>query len=354
MWPDRRFADLVGVEHPLAQAPMAGVGTVELAAAVSRAGGLGSLACALLEPQRVAESIAAFRTQADGPLNVNFFCHGSPEPVEDAAWRARLAPYFDEERIEPPAPVAGPGSPPFDAAACAVVEELRPEVVSFHFGLPDADLLERVRAAGCRVLASATTVEEAVWLEARGADAVIAQGFEAGGHQGDFLASTGGEPTGTMALVPQLADTVSVPVVAAGGIADGRGIAAAFALGASGAQLGTAYLRCPEAATPPRHLAALERVPVDGTVLTNVFTGRRARAVPNRLIRELGPLAAEAPAFPLGRAALAALQAATDRDDYSASWAGQAAPLGRRLPAGELTTTLVAEAGAVLARLGAT
>jgi nitronate monooxygenase len=355
VWPDRRFTDLVGLEHPLVQAPMAGVTTVELAAAVSLAGGLGSLGCAMLAPERVAEAISALRALTGRPVNVNFFCHRVPARSDDAAWWARLAPYYDEEGIERPDATGNLGPSPFGAAMCAVVETLRPEVVSFHFGLPDAGLMDRVQAAGCRVFSSATTVQEAVWLEAHGVDVVIAQGAEAGGHQGTFLAPPSGDPVGTMALVPQIADAVAVPVLAAGGLADGRGIAAAFALGAAGAQLGTAYLRCPEASTLPLHRAALARAGTDGTVLTNVFTGRRARAVRNRLTADLGPIAVDAPAFPLATVALMPLRAAAERDerdDFTALWAGQSAALGRAMPAGELTATLVAEAAARFAGLG--
>jgi nitronate monooxygenase len=261
-----------------------------------------------------------------------------------------LAPYYAELELDAGARGPAIDLPPFDEARCDAVEELRPDVVSFHFGLPDAELLARVQATGARVLSSATTVDEARWLADHGCDAVIAQGVEAGGHRAVFL-ETGfvdvAAQLGTFALVPQVVDAVDVPVIAAGGIADGRGIAAAFALGASGVQIGTAYQLCPEAVVSPLHAAALRSPDAARTALTNVFTGRPARSIVTRLMRDLGPLCPDAPPFPLAAGSLLPLRAAAEqRGDtaFTSLWSGQAARLARELPAGELTRALATEA----------
>jgi nitronate monooxygenase len=354
MWPDRRILDLFHIDLPILLAPMAGPGLADLAIAVAEAGGLGALPTALLGADQVRAEVATFRSRAPGrPINLNFFCHtpAVPDPARDAAWRDRLAPYYRELGLDPAMPVKPGARAPFDDALCRLVEELRPEVASFHFGLPDPALLARVRAAGAVIISSATTVEEARWLEDRGCDAIIAQGAEAGGHRGMFLAADpiaacASQP-GTMALVPQVVDAVKLPVIAAGGIADARGIVAALALGAAAVQLGTAYLFCPEAQVPATHRAALRQARDDTTALTNVFTGRPARGLLNRAMRELGPLTADAPAFPLAGGALAPLRARAEAQGSGAFgplWAGQAAALGRELPAGELTRALADEA----------
>ena len=283
------------------------------------------------------------------PINLNFFCHAPPalNNEREARWRERLAPYYRELGIDPAAPVPSSNRAAFDAAFCDVVEEIKPEVVSFHFGLPEPDLLKRVKAAGAVVLSSATTAAEARWLEARGVDAVIAQGYEAGGHRGMFLTDDIAAQVGTFALVPQVVDAVKVPVIAAGGITDARGIAAAFALGAAGVQIGTAYLWSPEAKISAPHRAALKEAPSDGTAVTNLMTGRPARGIVNRVMREIGPISDVAPEFPLAAGALAPLRAKAEAQgsgDFSPMWAGQAAALGRAMPAGELTRKLAAEA----------
>ena len=352
MWPDRRLIELFNVELPIVQAPVAGAMDWELAAEAAEAGALGSLPCAMLSADQVREQMAKIRARTKKPINLNFFCHTPPElnNAREAQWRERLAPYYRELGIDPAAPVPSSNRAAFNATFCDVVEEVRPEVVSFHFGLPEADLVKRVKAMGALIMSSATTAAEARWLEARGVDAVIAQGNEAGGHRGIFLTDDTDDiatQAGTFALVPQIVDAVKLPVIAAGGVTDARGIAAAFALGAAGAQIGTAYLWCPEAKISAPHRAALKSARDDGTALTNLMTGRPARGFVNRVMREIGPMADVAPAFPLAAGALAPLRAKAEvqgSGDFSPMWAGQAAALGRALPAGELTKRLAAEA----------
>jgi nitronate monooxygenase len=336
---------------------MAGAALAEMAIAVSQAGGLGSLACALLTPEQLKEQLDQIRQGTAGPVNLNFFCHRppQPEPERETKWKARLEKYYVELGIDRNAlPPAG-SRKPFDEAMCEAVERPRPKVVSFHFGLPAPELLARVKATGAKVLSSATSVEEAAWLERRGCDAIIAQGAEAGGHSGVFLTEDISTQVGTMALVPQIADAVKVPVIAAGGIADARGIVAALALGASAVQLGTAYLLCPEAKIPAIHRTALRNAKGNETALTNVFTGRPARAIVNRLMREIGPICDDAPDFPLAAGALAPLRSKSEAigsKDFIPLWSGQAAPLARELPAGELTRKLASEALALMATFG--
>jgi len=356
MWHDRRILDLFGIEVPILLGPMAGPGQSGLAVAVSEAGGLGALPCALLDLATARRELDTIRAATNRPINLNFFCHTPPKADEarEAAWRERLSPYYRELGIDPAAPIPTSNRTPFDASFCELVEEYRPEVVSFHFGLPEAGLLARVKAAGAKVISSATTVREAVWLEERGCDAIIAQGNEAGGHRGIFLDDDIETQPGTFALVPQVADAVSVPVIAAGGVTDARGIVAALALGASAVQIGTAYLRCPEAKTAAAHRRALKEARDDSTKLTRLFTGRPARSIVNRVMREVGAMSDVAPAFPLAGGALTPLRAATEpggSSDFMSLWAGQAAALAREMPAGELTKRLAAEAQALLAKL---
>ncbi len=338
---------LLGVELPIIQAPMAGVQLGALAAAVSEAGGLGSLPCAMLAPDGIRKELAAIRAKTAKPVNVNFFCHRPPQPSaeREAAWRAALAPYFREFGIDAASIPAGPGRAPFSAEAAEVLEEFRPAVVSFHFGLPSDDLLARVRKRGAKVLSSATTVEEGLWLEARGVDAVIAQGAEAGGHRGMFLTDDLDTQIGTFALVPQLVRALKVPVIAAGGIADAAGVRAALALGAAGVQVGTAFLLCPEATTSAVPRAALKSAAARHTALTNLFTGRPARGIVNRFMRELGPISAAAPAFPLATAAIAPLRAkaeAAGSGEFSPLWSGQNPAGCREVPAAQLLRALAA------------
>ena len=356
MWRDRRFLDLVGIEHPIALAPMAGPGTAALAIAVSEAGGLGSLPCAMLTVEQARAELELIRQQTSRPINLNFFCHSPPAPdqTREAAWKARLASYYAELGIDPSAPVNAANRHPFDEQMCRLVEEYRPRVASFHFGLPEPSLCARLKQAGCLILSSATTVKEAVWLEQRGVDAIIAQGLEAGGHRGMFLTGDLATQVGTMSLVPQIVDAVSVPVVAAGGLSDGRGVAAALALGAAAALVGTAYLFCPEGKVSTAYRLALDGAADDSTVLTNVMTGRPARGIANRIMREMGPVAPEAPAFPRAATPLAPLRAKAEAQglaDFSPLWAGQSASLATPLPAGELTRRLAQDATKRLASL---
>ena len=336
---------LLGVSLPIIQAPMAGVQGSALAVAVSNAGGLGSLPCAMLRLDDMRKELTTIRAHTTKPFNVNFFCHAHPEfSVEkESVWRAALSPYFAEFGIDPGAIPAGPERLSFNSEAAKALAEFRPAVVSFHFGLPSADLLVRVRAFGARILSSATTVDEARWLEAHGVDAIIAQGLEAGGHRGMFLSEDVSTQVGTLALVPQLVQAVKVPVIAAGGIADAKGVAAAMALGAAGVQVGTAYLLCSEATTTTLHRAALKSDAARVTALTNLFTGRPARGIMNRIMRELGPMSAVAPAFPLAAAAIAPLRAAAESlssSDFSPLWAGQNTTGCKEVAAGALTREL--------------
>ncbi|MET0231095.1 MAG: nitronate monooxygenase [Rhodanobacteraceae bacterium] len=341
---DREITDLFGIDLPVIQAPMAGATSAEMVIAVSEAGGLGSLPGAMYSSAQLRDALAAIRAKTHRAIGVNFFCHASPtvEPERLAAWRERLLPYYAEFGVDPDAADATSRRMPFDESACAVVEEFRPDVVSFHFGLPPAALVERVKRAGAKVVSSATTVAEARWLEARGVDAIIAMGAEAGGHRGSFLGDGTTAPIGTLALVPQIADAVAVPVIAAGGIVDRRGVVAARALGASAVQVGTAYLFTPEARIHAVHRRALgeaERT----TALTNVFSGRAARGIVNRLMRDLGALCDLAPPFPAAADAVAPLRLAAEaagRDDFSPLWAGQAFPLARAMSSAELTRKL--------------
>ncbi|WP_028311962.1 NAD(P)H-dependent flavin oxidoreductase [Derxia gummosa] len=331
---------------PILQAPMAGSQAARLTLAVGEAGGLGALPTAALDPARLAAELALLR-DAGRPFNVNFFCHAPPatDAAREAAWHARLAPLCAELGIDPATLPSGPGRQPFTHALADLVEPFAPPVVSFHFGLPAPDLLARVKGWGATVLSSATTVDEARWLEAHGADAVIAQGLEAGGHRGHFLSDDLTRQPGLFALLPAIVDAVRLPVIAAGGIADARGVQAALALGATAVQVGTAYLACPEADTTAVHRAALASPAAAHTALTNVFTGRPARGIVNRAMRELGPIAPDAPAFPLATAAMGPLRAkaeAAGSGDFSPLWAGQSAALCRAIGAAELTRELAA------------
>jgi nitronate monooxygenase len=349
MWPNQQFIELSGIELPIIQAPMAGLASSDMAAAVSQAGGLGSLGCAPLSVEHARKELEAIRRKTSRLINTSFFCHRPPtdDRERQSHWRRRLDPYFVQLQANDDGSIPNSARAIFDDTMCDIVVECHPEVVSFHFGLPDKNLLLRIRSTGAKILSTATSVDEARWLEDQGCDAIIAQGFEAGGHRGMFLTDDSGTQVGTIALVPQVVDAVKVPVIAAGGIADARGIAAAFALGAAAVQIGTAYLYCPEAHVGPLYRQTLRDAKDNETVITNVFTGRPARAIINRLVREVGPMSDVAPSFPLAAAMLSPLRTRSEMAgsaDFTPFWSGQAARLGRELPAGELTKRLAAEA----------
>lgn len=338
---------LLGIALPLIQAPMAGVQGHALVTAVSNAGGLGSLPCATLSFEVLRKELEQIRAGTDKPYNVNFFSHTPPQAdaAREAGWRAALAPYYEEFGIDPATIASGPGRSPFSAEAAALLSEFKPAVVSFHFGLPDPALVAHVRSWGAKVLSSATTVAEARWLEAQGVDAIIAQGLEAGGHRGFFLSHDISTQLGTFALLPQIVRAVRVPVIAAGGIADAQGVAAARLLGAAGVQIGTAYMLTPEATTSAPHRAVLKSDAVEHTALTNLYTGGPARGIVNRLMRELGSLSAAAPAFPLATGAIAPLRSKAESQgsgDFSPLWSGQNARGCKEIPAAELTRELAA------------
>ena len=348
MWPDERVMNLFGIEIPIIQAPMAGSAFSDMVVAVSEAGGLGSLACALLNVEQTRRELEAIRRGTSRPINVNFFCHQQPrgDEAREMRWRRRLEAYYVQMELDYDAAVLSSNRAPFDDKMCDLVLEFQPEVVSFHFGLPDRNRLVRVRRTGAKIISSATSVEEARWLEDQGCDAIVAQGYEAGGHRGMFLTQDVSTQVGTMALVPQVVDAVKVPVIAAGGIADARGIVAALALGAVAVQIGTAYLHCPEAQISPIYRQALKDAKDHETAITNVFTGRPARGIVNRLMREVGPMSDVAPEFPLAAAAVAPLRAKSETAgsaDFTPLWSGQAARLNRSLPAAELTRQLAEE-----------
>jgi nitronate monooxygenase len=337
--------ELLGIDLPIIQAPMAGVQGSALAISVSNAGGLGSLPCAMLSLDALRAELAVLTSATSRPFNVNFFCHAAPppDPAREDAWRLALRPYYDELGLDVGAISGGGGREAFSDAAVEILSEFRPPVVSFHFGLPAPELLQRVRALGARIISSATTVAEARWLEAQGVDAIVAQGLEAGGHRGMFLTDDLTTQAGTLALVPQIVKAVKVPVIAAGGIADAAGVTAAMALGAAAVQVGTAYLLCPEATTSGVHRAALQSEAGRSTAITNVFTGRPARGIVNRFIREVGPMSDTVPRFPLATGAVLPLRAAAEHkgsSDFSPMWAGQNTSGCRNIPAAALTVEL--------------
>ena len=337
-----RLQELLDIELPIIQAPMAGVQGSALAVAVSNAGGLGSLPCAMLDPDAIVNEISSIRLQSSKPFNLNFFSHNSPQPDpnRDLSWQEMLSPYYREFDIDQQTINPGVGRIPFNEQALEIVRNLKPAVVSFHFGLPDLRLLEIVKQSGAKVLATATTVAEGLWLEQRGVDAIIAQGLEAGGHRGNFLSNDIDQQMGTFSLVPQIVAAVKLPVVAAGGIASVQGVEAALQLGADGVQIGTSYLLCPEANTSATHRAALKSNQAHHTAVTNVFTGRPARSIVNRLIQEIGPISPYTPEFPLAATDINPLRSKAEslgRGDFSPLWCGQNAAGCREISAAELT-----------------
>ncbi len=337
--------DLFQIALPIIQAPMAGSQNHQLAAAVSGAGGLGSIPAGILNAETLDVELTAMAALTAKPYNLNFFCHKPPaqDAARNQAWLMLLAPYLEEHGIDPASIPTGATRKPFDTAMAEVLERHRPAVVSFHFGLPDPQLLQRVRATGASILSSATTLEEGRWLQAQGVDAVIAQGLEAGGHRGMFLNDDIDGQVGTFALLPQLVGALDIPVIAAGGIADASGVAAAKALGAAGVQVGTAYLLCDESRASPLHRQALQSPAAEHTLLTTLFSGRPARGIVNRLMRELGPRPAEVPAFPLAGNAIASLRSSAEPErinHFSPLWAGQNVSGCQAIPAAQLTQAL--------------
>jgi len=336
---------MLNLAFPIIQAPMAGVQDSALAIAVSNAGALGSLPCAMLSSEALHVELSKLRSATDKPFNVNFFCHRSPMPdaAAEAQWQKALLPYYEELGLDADAIPSGPGRLPFSDEAADILAAFRPAVVSFHFGLPSAELLARVRSWGSRIFSSATTLEEALWLEEQGVDAVIAQGVEAGGHRGMFLTDDLTTQVGTFALLPQLKQALRVPVIAAGGIATPEGVKAALALGADAVQVGTSYLLCHEATTSAVHRQALQSVQARHTAITNLFTGRPARGIVNRIMQELGPVSQLAPTFPLATSAIAPLRAKAESlgsGDFSPLWAGQNTQGCKEVGAAEMTRWL--------------
>ncbi len=352
MLKDSRFLKLTGITTPIVQSPMAGAQDHRLAIAVSAAGALGSIPCAMLDTDGIDAEINAFNQSSAGPLNLNFFCHKplNSSAATDKAWKQCLATYYDELGVDIDSPAMAPVRNPFDHTTCELVEIHKPAVVSFHFGLPDAALVDRVKATGATVMSSATTPAEARWLEQHGCDVIIAQGLEAGGHRGLFLSHDLSGQSGLMALLPAIIDAVSVPVVAAGAIGDSRAIVAALSMGAAAVQIGTAYLLTPQSLISDLHKQALKAGTAEQTALTNIFSGRPARSLRNRIINEIGPIAAGTPAFPTAGAALAPLKTAAEKigkNDFSSLWAGQAVHLCIEQDAQILTEQWINEAKAL-------
>jgi nitronate monooxygenase len=341
----------------LVQAPMAGSQNNVLAAAVFKAGGLGSIPAAMLSAEQLHAELTAFQMAiaADSntknwgnflPVNVNFFCHTPPasQPDKESAWRVKLTSAYQSHGVDPLTVGSGPGRAPFSEEGLTLMGQFKPAVVSFHFGLPKAEWVQQLKAWGIQIWSSATTVQEAQWLEQHGADAVIAQGLEAGGHRGMFLTEDLSTQVGTLSLLPQIVKAIKLPVIAAGGISSSAAVNAAKALGASAVQVGTAFLTSHEATTSQLHRQALMSDAASHTALTNLFSGRPARGIVNKFMRDFGPLNANAPAFPLATAALAPLRAAAEAKgsaDYSPLWSGQNASDCQALPAADIAHKLL-------------
>ncbi len=335
----------LGLRYPLIQAPMAGVSDVQLAAAICELGGLGSLPCAFLNDEQTTKQVRQLRAVSNAPFNLNFFCHAVPAPDDNIQqrWREALAPFYEEWDVQAADAPAGPVRRSFSADQAELVTALKPAVVSFHFGLPAAELLDAVKATGALVLSSANTVDEALWLEAHGTDAVIAQGIEAGGHRGMFLRDTLDDQLPTMELLSEILDAVSLPVIAAGGIGDRASVRAALDVGADAVQVGTALMLCPECNTSELHRRALSEAPARGTVVTNVYSGRPARSIATALTDRLGPISALAPPFPAASQALAPLRAAAEAAgefDFTPVWSGTRPETCREAPVAELVSDL--------------
>ena len=346
MWKDKRLCDLLGIVHPIIQAPMAGASTPEMAVAVANAGGMGSLGCAMQTVDQVAQDMLQIRQHTNRAINLNFFVHPAPQAnskTADAAQK-RLESWYETLDADD-MPEAVETHFPFDAAMCDTVIRLAPKVVSFHFGLPDAAMIEALKNAGIVILSSATSEAEAIYLEENGADAIIAQSYEAGGHSGWFLPRGTAEVAGTMTLVPRIVDAVRVPVIAAGGIADGRGIAAALILGAAGVQIGTAFLATPECMASQTHKNALLSASGDGTMMSKAFSGRRARTIVNNYASEMAEVT-DWPDFPIMNTLTGPIRKASvkaDKPDAIALWSGQAVGLIRAESTTKVFERLVSE-----------
>lgn len=352
MWPSDRLQKLFGIEHPVIQAPMAGASTPAMAVAVANAGGMGSLGCAMLTAEQLRAAASEVAAGTNRAVNFNFFVHEEPDLAKHAPgpMHAALKPYYAEYGLgEPVAPQEG--APAFNDEMLAALLACAPKVVSFHFGLPSARAVQDLKRIGTKLIGNATNVAEAKVLEAAGMDAIVAQGAEAGGHRGAFIGAAHENDMGTMALVPLVVDAVSVPVIAAGGIFDGRGVAAAMMLGASGAQIGSAFLRAPESSAAALHKQALAETPDNATKLTRLFSGRPARSIRNRLVRELAAHEGDAAPFPTQRAVIAPLTkaaAAKGSADFMQLWSGQAGLRAEAAPSAQIFRRICDEALALL------
>jgi len=339
------FETLLKTDLPIIQAPMAGVQDSKLVIAVCEAGGLGSLPCGMLSIDGIVSEIRAIRKGTSRPFNLNFFCHEMPAYSEQqhSQWQVKLQPYFEELGISSVSSPGGASRVPFNHEIADAIETFTPGIISFHFGLPDDELLSRVKSWGTKVLSSATTLAEAQWLASKGVDGIIAQGVEAGGHRGMFLTDDISTQMGTLALVRQIVKVVDLPVIAAGGIADSEGVRAAMALGACAAQIGTAYLLCDEATTSALHRTALNSCQAQHTALTNVFSGRPARGIVNRVMQELGYMCDAAPTFPYAAIEITQLRSTAEKQgssDFSPLWSGQNTSGCKAVSAGTLTKEL--------------
>ncbi len=341
-------AEHLGVKLPIIQAPMAGVQDSQLAIAVAKAGGLGSLPCAMLSPQQIESELHKLSSATNSPINLNFFCHQSPKSntETESRWQEVLSPYFDELGLDPHSIKPGPSRQPFNHDIADTLEPHKPAILSFHFGLPSQALLKRVRAWGSIIISSATTVEEAVWLEQNGADLIIAQGTEAGGHRGMFLTQDLASQANTSVLLGKIRQKVNLPIIAAGGISTAGDVNRSLDNGAVAAQIGTAYLLCNEANTSKLHRRAIQKTSSPSTCLTNLFSGRPARGIVNRVIRELGAIHPDAPEFPLAATAMTALRNAAEAhnsSDFSPLWCGQNTQGCESISAHQQTLNLVSK-----------
>ncbi|WP_020561158.1 NAD(P)H-dependent flavin oxidoreductase [Thiofilum flexile] len=337
--------NLLGTKFPIIQAPMAGVQDSTLTIAVSEAGGLGSLPCAMLSIEKIVSEIQEIKAATDKPYNLNFFCHKAAayDAEKQLNWQKILKPYFKELGIEFDPLARGANRVPFNHDIADAIEPFKPALISFHFGLPDKTLIQRIKSWGTKIISSATTVEEAIWLESKGADGIIAQGLEAGGHRGMFLSNDISTQMGLFALLPQIIQRVNIPVIAAGGISDKQGVQAALLLGANAVQIGTAYLLCLEAQTSALHRAAISSAQSAHTALTTLFSGKPARGIVNRVMRELGYINPLAPDFPYAAIEMTQLRNHAEKlgvNDFSPLWCGQNTLDCQTISARELTLQL--------------